>query len=538
MSRPTAATPTTPLRPPDGEAILLAWVAKNARAAPMLTALDRPSALHGRISRLILLSRETADHEDTVALEQTLETLRQTLKDRCPQIDVRRWRTEASPTDHAEIRRFVEGVLTQTRLAHPAAHLYLFLSPGTPAMHAVWLVLGATGFVSGPLTMIQGVPSEVRRPGQAPVEAVSVDVDNWLRRFRDSRPAQTAADDPGDLWDPASLHPHGAMRAALDRLERWKDLQAPVLLVGERGTGKTTLANALRAMSRFQRKDKRGRPENTWPSVVCGQFRSNPQLARGELFGYRKGAFTGADREHVGLLEQADGDSLFLDEIADLDRDTQRLLMAALEGRGFRRLGETEERRSVFRLICATNRPIDRLRGVDLDEDFFDRVSVFVLEVPPLRRCREDLPVIWRQVWRKIATETGAHPEPFVAHPDLLAALHHHPLPGNLRDLQRLAWHLASHALAGEDPQDAVALALRALDPAGAAPTPGDVGLAAELPLARPLLELLREQRDAWTRAALARAGGNQSEAARSLGVKRETFKEWVRELDAPREAT
>ncbi len=511
--------------------MLLSWVAKNARAAPMLTVLGPQSPLYGRISTLILLSRETADPEDSAALDETVTTLRATLGAACPTIDVRRWRTDASPTNHTEIRFFVEGVLRRARAAMPSAHLYLNLSPGTPAMHAVWLVLGATGFVPGPLTMIQGVPEQIRRPGQASVEAVSVDVDTWLRRFHAARPSQSDGDDDGALWDPSNLHPRGAMRQALVQLERWKDLPAPVLLLGERGTGKTTLANALRAMSRFQRADARGRPLTSWPAVVCGQFKSNPQLARGELFGYKKGAFTGADRDHVGLLEQADGDSLFLDEIADLDRDTQRLLMAALEGRPFRRMGETAERKSNFRLICATNQPLERLQGEALDKDFYDRVSVFVLSVPPLRACREDLPAIWRSVWRKIATESGLNPERsgLSEHGALLAALARHPLPGNLRDLQRVAWHLAAHGLAGDPPDKAVGQALGALDPGVASDPQQD--LTAQLPLSTPLPELLHAQRQAWTAAALAKAKGNQSEAARCLGVKRETFKEWVREL-------
>lgn len=519
------------LRPPEGPAVLLSWVARNARAAPMLTALGPESPLYARVSTLILLSRETADPLDNAALDETVRTLQATLGSACPTLQVRRWRTDASPTNHTEIRFFVEGVLRRARAEHPSAHLYLNLSPGTPAMHAVWLVLGATGFVPGPLTMIQGVPPDNRRPGQASVEAVSVGVDTWLRRFHAARPSQSDADDDGALWDPSNLHPRGAMRRALAQLERWKDLPAPVLLLGERGTGKTTLANALRAMSRFQRSDARGRPLTSWPAVVCGQFKSNPQLARGELFGYKKGAFTGADRDHEGLLEQADGDSLFLDEIADLDRDTQRLLMAALEGRPFRRMGDTVERGARFRLICATNRPLERLRGEALDEDFYDRVSVFVLNVPPLRACREDLPTIWRGVWRRIATESALDPQRsgLGEHGALLDALARHPLPGNLRDLQRLAWHLAAHCAAGDPPDRAVQEALGALDPGEGSAAGAD--RSARLPLSAPLPELLRAERQAWVAAALAKAGGNQSEAARCLGVKRETFKEWAREL-------
>lgn len=135
----------------------------------------------------------------------------------------------------------------------------------------------------------------------------------------------------------------------------------------------------------------------------------NPELARSELFGHRRGAFTGATSDREGLLEQSDGDTLFLDEVADLDRDTQRLLMAALEGRGFHRLGDDKARRSRFRLVSATNQPLETLATRTLDRDFFDRVAVFVLRVPPLRECRDDLPDFWRRVLEWAARASSAH---------------------------------------------------------------------------------------------------------------------------------
>jgi len=98
---------------------------------------------------------------------------------------------------------------------------------------------------------------------------------------------------------------------------------------------------------------------------------------------------------------------LFFDEIADIDRDTQRLLMAAIEGRGFQRVGDSKVRHSSFRLVCATNRLLNELRKGVLDLDFFDRIAVFVLSVPPLRQCREDLPDAWRQVLARAAGSVG-----------------------------------------------------------------------------------------------------------------------------------
>ena len=195
-------------------------------------------------------------------------------------------------------------------------------------MHAVWLVLGTTGFVEGKVTLIQTADKRGRQAGRPEVQEVSLSLDTWLKRFRASRPRRPGQEDDGRLWDPAELQ-SPPLRGVLRRLQEWAPLRVPILLVGERGTGKTTMAHFLRSVSPYQKEGK-----EDWPVAVCGQFRVNPQLARSELFGHKKGAFTGATSDRKGLLEEADGDTLFLDEIADIDRDTQRLLMAAVEGRG------------------------------------------------------------------------------------------------------------------------------------------------------------------------------------------------------------
>jgi DNA-binding NtrC family response regulator len=284
----------------------------------------------------------------------------------------------------------------------------------------------------------------------------------------------------------------------------------------------------LRSLSPFQKKQPCG-----WPAVVCGQFRANPQLARSELFGHVCGAFTGATRDRQGLMEQADGDTLFFDEVADIDHDTQRLLMAAIEGRGFQRLGDTSIKRSRFRLVCATNRTMADLRAGLLDEDFLDRIAVFVLAVPPLRRCREDLPDAWRRVLLDAVRKAGVRPEGwerFIGHPQVLAAIAGHPLPGNFRDLQRAAFRLLAAVQAGRREIGIVAAAVEGLgSPEGSRPAvPAATDLAGLLPL-----EDLRAQVEAyeaaWLRAALARASGNKSEAARLLGLARKTFEHRLR---------
>ena len=209
--------------------------------------------------------------------------------------------------------------------------------------------------------------------------------------------------------------------------------------------------------------------------------------------------------------------------------------MAALEGRGFQRLGETRLRHSAFRLVCATNRSVGELRRL-LDPDFFDRVAVFVLEVPPLRRCREDLPDAWRSVLKRATRLAGVRPEGwerYLDHPKLLDAMQCHPLPGNFRALQRAAFHLLASLEAGHS-------AGRVLDEAIAAlgsheePSPM-VPEASDLERFLPVDDLrahLRAYEGAWLRAAMRVARGNQSAAARLLGLKRKTFEDHLKKLD------
>jgi DNA-binding NtrC family response regulator len=268
--------------------------------------------------------------------------------------------------------------------------------------------------------------------------------------------------------------------------------------------------------------------------VVCGQFRGEVTLARSELFGHAKDAFTGATRDRAGRLELANRDCLFLDEIADIDKDTQRLLIRAVETGKFHRMGENNERSSIFRLICATNRSLAQLADGALDADFFDRIAVFTVEVPPLRACREDLPVFWRDSLRKIAGSAGVDAPGWEALLDderILAALLAHGLPGNVRDLQRVAWHAVAALHAGRSRDDATIACLAALD--GPARANGDLPsidvVRAALPLQTPLPTYLDALRDRYADAALTAAAGNQAAAARLLGVKRETFKSWSR---------
>jgi DNA-binding NtrC family response regulator len=211
--------------------------------------------------------------------------------------------------------------------------------------------------------------------------------------------------------------------------------RAPLLLLGERGTGKTRLCETFVG-------PLKGRPKVV--TVACGTL--DPNLAMSALFGHVRGAFTGATANHDGFLDQAKGGVLFLDEVQDLEARVQRQLVRVLQDprRRFRRVGDAEERPADAEIVCASHLSLEELRA-RLDADLFDRISLLLVEIPSLRACRDDLREDWQRVWRE-ARASEELPEEAPWNPTLEHALGRAALPGNLRDLQRLALILMARA--------------------------------------------------------------------------------------------
>ncbi|HSB35830.1 MAG TPA: sigma-54 dependent transcriptional regulator, partial [Thermoanaerobaculia bacterium] len=159
------------------------------------------------------------------------------------------------------------------------------------------------------------------------------------------------------------------------------------LITGETGTGKEVVARAIHGLS----------PHGDRPLVVCDCASVPENLFESELFGYRKGAFTGADRDKPGLFEEADGGTIFLDEIAEIPVAVQAKLLRVLESREFRPLGASESATVDVRVLAATNRDLgERVRAGAFREDLFHRLNKVVIELPPLRERLEDIPLLVR----------------------------------------------------------------------------------------------------------------------------------------------
>jgi len=240
---------------------------------------------------------------------------------------------------------------------------------------------------------------------------------------------------PPSLLLPAFLGRDPRVARALEIVERLAPTGQPVLLLGETGTGKELLARMLHGLS-----PRAGGP---FRALNCASI--PPGLLAAEVFGASRGAYTGAVEARGGLLEDADGGTLFLDEVGDMPPPLRAALLRVLEDGLTRRLGETRERRSDFRLLAATNRDLDALVAAGtFRADLRYRLGRAV-RVPPLRERREDIPLLAAAFLAEAAG--GLRPKRLAAGAG--RALLAHPFPGNVRELRAML--LAAHALAPGD---------------------------------------------------------------------------------------
>ncbi len=433
---------------------------------PTLTLItDAESPYAGRIQDVVVFRQGGADAE---MHDRIYSDLVDALAEHAPSIQLHPhvWDNN-DPTDHASIYEYLRTTLPQIRRRFRGRELVIHLSPGTAAMHTIWVLMTETGFIEAPFTAVQSFRPNERR-GRPAVVPLSLGVDTFFKRWQETRPASASKDDAGIRWDPRQFRSQ-RLRSLYDDARRVSRLKVPVLILGERGTGKTTLASWIRFRSPFRNADL----DSSWPAVPCGQYTS--ETMRAELFGYVEGAFTGAKRNHVGLLDRASGDTLFLDEIGDISKDLQRLLIKVLEEGTFQPLGSTEVKTTNLRLLTATNLSAAEL-GEKLDADFLDRVSAFTLTVPPLREIPEELDWLWPNVLEEAAHRAGA-PLRYARlnqaqHKRVLQQLRSSPLPGNVRDLFRVAWRF----LAARADDDAPLLVKDALDYALAGIGEGAIG--------------------------------------------------------------
>ncbi|MBK8942561.1 MAG: sigma 54-interacting transcriptional regulator [Polyangiaceae bacterium] len=300
------------------------------------------------------------------------------------------------------------------------------------------------------------------------------------------------------------------MRRLFARVERIASTETDVLIEGESGTGKELVTAEIVSRSK--------RAKAPLIIVDCGALA--PSLVESELFGHKKGAFTGADRDRAGAFELADGGTVFLDEIGELPLALQPKLLRALAAREIRRLGETTTRTVDVRVIAATNRRLEvEVNQGRFREDLYFRLSVIRVDVPSLRERLEDIPLLVGSFLQQL---DAAHLlERFT--PELFAELRGHTWPGNVRELKN--WVERYAILEERDlPQPSKA-------PVGEGAPPIDLALSYSEAKAQVILDFERR----YLSQILEAAGGNVSKAARIARMDRMHFHKLVQRHDLRR---
>jgi len=303
---------------------------------------------------------------------------------------------------------------------------------------------------------------------------------------------------------PTPIFKSKPMQEIEELIEAMAPSDANVLIVGESGVGKEVIANAIHGRSR-----RAGQP---MVKLNCAAF---PQtMIEGELFGYVKGAFTGAMHDFPGMIAAANGGTLFLDEISDMPADLQTRFLRVLQEREYRPLGSTQTMKADFRAIASTNRPIAQALAENrLRSDLYYRLNTFQIEVPPLRNRKEDIPPLIAQFVRQFSQQLGK-PEPDVS-PDAFQKLLEYSWPGNVRELQNAIEY-------------AVVLARQGV--IGVKELPAEIQLPAALQqaelnaLPRSGVQSLDDLERTAILQALAECRGNKKKAAELLGIQRPTL--------------
>jgi two-component system nitrogen regulation response regulator GlnG len=345
------------------------------------------------------------------------------------------------------------------------------------------------------------------------------------RRMRE--PAVVAETAPDPDVEGAIVGSCPAMREVYKAIGRVAAQDVPVLITGESGTGKEMVARAVYQHS----------PRAKAPFLALNCAAIPETLLESELFGHEKGAFTGADRRRIGKFEQCSGGTIFLDEIGDMPPALQAKILRLLQEQSFERVGGNETIRTDVRLMAATHHDLkaDAAEG-KFRADLYFRLGVFTIHLPPLRERGDDLPLLVQHYLRRFSRELGR--EVRQVDPEAMERLGAYPWPGNIRELQSILKQALLQA------SGSVLLPAFLPDLSGSPPSAGErtapgteVGLEAFIrqrlgPNAKDLYaETHREVDRLLLPAVLKYTGGNQHQAARLLGIARQTLRQKLRDL-------
>jgi len=440
-----------------------------------------------------------------------------------------RWLTDQTParlevlyerlSGPTQFREIYEAAVRACRKAVGAdkdsTSLAFHLSPGTPAMAAVWIILSKTRF---PAELIESSREHGVQTVSVPLD-ISADFIPDLLRAPDKELERLSAGLSADAPEFADIvQVSRAMQRVILRARRAAPRSIPVLIEGATGTGKELLARAIHQAS--------PRREKPFVGVNCGAIPH--ELVESELYGHERGAFTGATTQRPGHFREADGGTLFLDELAELPLSAQVKLLRALQEHEVLSVGSSRAHRVDVRLIAATNRPLaEKVTSGEFREDLFHRLAVAILRIPPLRERQEDLPVLVDALLKQVNRE-GAE-QPGYVDKDLSVGarklLVSYAWPGNVRELlntlRRATLWSSEPTLTVEDIRDAL-VHIGQTDQQGVLGRPLGKGL--DLP------QILADVASHYLARALDEAHGNKTKAAELVGLPSyQTLTNWLR---------
>lgn len=338
------------------------------------------------------------------------------------------------PTDYKQIFRLSDEVLARICEPDPTkVDLCIHLSPGTPAMTAIWVLLGKSRY---PARFFQTHGGRAWQT-EIPFDLV-VDFIPGLLRGSDANLVGLASKAPGEISGFESILGNSrAIRIAVGRAQRAAIRSVSVLITGESGTGKEMFARAIHSAS--------PRGNRSFVAINCAAVPR--ELLESELFGHKKGAFTGATSDRAGAFEEADGGTLFLDEVGECPLEMQAKLLRVLQPpaghapsyRLYRRIGESKDRACDVRVIAATNRRLlESVNRREFREDLYYRLAVVTLPLPSLRERREDIGILATSLLDQI-NQSFRQQEPGYRDKSLSvgtkAFVLRHTWPGNVRQL-------------------------------------------------------------------------------------------------------
>jgi len=349
---------------------------------------------------------------------------------------------------------------------------------------------GACGYVTKPVNLVE-LRQQVR-------EALS-------RQQLALGDEEEGRQDSGEAGFHGLLGSSEAMHAAYETIRNVAPTHSTVLIRGESGTGKELVARAIHQLS--------SRSRGPFVPINCAAI---PEaLLESELFGHERGAFTGADRRRPGVFEMANGGTLFLDEVGDIPLSMQVKLLRVIEERAFTRLGGVAATRTDIRVLSATHINLERaIESGRFREDFYYRINVVTIAVPPLREHRQDIPLLVQAFARQFGAEAGRQVEDITQ--EAMDALSQYDWPGNVRELRNCVESVIARTQGRVISADMLPESIR----------PADRGRTVSIPVGTSMQEA--EMR--MIKATLAQTGGNQTRAARVLQIGLRTLQRKIKQ--------